>query len=395
MATLTHEQAIDQWIREAVSDCADFGALVRRLPGVYPADVALGLERLGLTIPMPPSEPLTAPAGPIPHPADSDWRFDAETCETIPRIVDELHGRNARVTLIGCPSLFVPLQTGAPRRTLLVEANPAWQQWFRAQSSSAPHDLIDLRPVADSDVVVADPPWYLPEYCYFLSIAGCVARPGACLLLAWPSKGTRPGLETEWSELLLVAEKMGWRYLSTRSRLLGYQTPWFEAQALIATGLPVLANWRRGDLAIFTRTNNASVEIAPPSRHWQEARHGRLELRALVDRPFGPQVDPRLRSIVEGDVLPSVSRRHPARRHTHVWTAGNRVFSCARPDLLLELVATLADGLASAVSRIEDKLGRHLSSDERHWCGLAADQLVVLETTEARDYGAVHALAAG
>lgn len=391
---MTHEQIIDAWIGDVVSDCADFGALVRRLPGVYPADVALGLDRLGLSVPMPPSDPLTAPAGPIPHPADGDWRFDAETSETIPQIVDELCGRNAKVALLGCPSVFLALQRGA-RRTLLVETNHAWQRWFRSQGSSVLDGSIDFLPMADSDVVVADPPWYPSEYRYFLSVASRVARPGAHLLLAWPSEGTRPGLETEWGELLLVAEEMGWRHQSTRRRLLGYQTPWFEAQALTAAGLPVLANWRRGDLAIFTRTNNASVEVVPPSRPWQEAHHGRLDLRVRVDHQFGSQVDPRLHSIVEGDVLPSVSRRHPARRHIHVWTAGNRVFSCARPDLLLEIMAAFADGLASVVSRIEEKLGRHLGSDERHWCGLASDQLVVLEAAEARDYGAAHELAAG
>jgi hypothetical protein len=39
---------------------------------------------------------------------------------------------------------------------------------------------------------------------------------------------------------------------------------------------------------------------------------------------------------IDGDVLPSVSRRDPRRRLAHVWTSGNRVFRTDNPELVLD-----------------------------------------------------------
>jgi hypothetical protein len=42
--------------------------------------------------------------------------------------------------------------------------------------------------------------------------------------------------------------------------------------------------------------------------------------------------------LVEGDILPSVSRRDLRRSQARLWTSGNRVFGCAAPSLLLRVL---------------------------------------------------------
>jgi hypothetical protein len=390
---MTYESAIDAWVRQLLPGRPTFAALARGLPGVYPAEIAAGLRRLGVSVPMGRSDLLQPALGPTPHPADADWRFDAETCEAIRHEIDRVGGSAARVALLGCPSVFLRLSEDS--RPILIEPNTAWLEWLHGEGLHAVHGSADLLPVADRDVVVADPPWYPAEYPYFLSVASRIARPGAHLLWAWPAEGTRPGLDLEWRDLLATASKMGWRSSHIHRRALGYATPWFEAQALRAAGLPVVAGWRRGDLAIFVRGDSELPEVASrPEYPWKAARFGFLDLRVRWQDRADLPADPRMVSIVEGDVLASVSRRHPARERALACTGGNRVFWCARPDLLLQLARTLADDLEHALAEVERTLDRSLTSEEDSWCEETREQLLVLEAIERHDYHAAHAVPA-
>jgi hypothetical protein len=54
------------------------------------------------------------------------------------------------------------------------------------------------------------------------------------------------------------------------------------------------------------------------------------------------RADPQLKHLVNGDVLPSVSRRDPVRHTVTVWTTSNRVFGCRSPRLLADIAVALA-----------------------------------------------------
>jgi hypothetical protein len=69
---------------------------------------------------------------------------------------------------------------------------------------------------------------------------------------------------------------------------------------------------------------------------WTERVLGRVRLRVRLGCDVAH--DPRLTRLVEGDVLPSVSRRDPRRVEARVWTSGNRVFGCTAPSKLLRLL---------------------------------------------------------
>jgi len=51
--------------------------------------------------------------------------------------------------------------------------------------------------------------------------------------------------------------------------------------------------------------------------------------------------------LIAGDVLPSVSARHPLRSEVDVWTSGNRVFRCEEGAKLVALCEHLRDNMVT------------------------------------------------
>jgi hypothetical protein len=187
-----------------------------------------------------------------------------------------------------------------------------------------------------------DPPWYEDYTRRFLHFAAQALGIGGHLLIAMPPRGTRPGITTANRETLSWAEHLGFVLKSTQQGAVPYETPFFERNALRAAGiLNVAPDWRRGDLWTLRKTDVCRVEwlgdIA--RRDWREFIFGSVRLRVDCEAHCIGS-DPRLRSIVDGDVLPSVSRRDSRRIRAHVWTTGNRVFACDAP---LELASMVSD----------------------------------------------------
>lgn len=127
---------------------------------------------------------------------------------------------------------------------------------------------------------------------------------------------------------------------------LPYETPQFEKNVIRRAGiLCELGPWRKGTLAVFQKERASRIRrpYAPADEKWLEASlfGTRIKLRGRA-RLDGH--DPRLTSIVKGDVLLSVSRTTPIRRDVSVWTSGNRVFQCESPSLLHRIIQDVADG---------------------------------------------------
>ncbi len=184
--------------------------------------------------------------------------------------------------------------------------------------------------------VLMDPPWYEEHIPRFLHFAAAALGANGHLLMAMPAVGTRPSIAEENQRVLSVAEELGLELLSVSEGLIPYETPPFERSALRAAGIRnVAAEWRRGDLWLMRKVREEKAvwpgDVA--SENWQELRFGPVRVR--VAPIFGPEgADPSLHSILEGDVLPTVSRRDSRRALARVWTTCNRIFSCEAPDLL-------------------------------------------------------------
>ena len=301
----------------------------------------------------------------IPHPLDFDWRFTRPAVGLIWETIAELANPKGGVALLGTPTLASakrPTNLGA---VTLYERNP---NHYRSLSDGMTFACCDVLrdPIAagTNGVVVADPPWYEAETIGFLWTASTLAGSGAHVLLSLPPFETRPGIPEERERITTAAAGFGLELVRVTEGVLGYRTPFFEANAMEAAGASMPPDWRVGDLAVFRRTD-AVCGLRPvlESEHgWVERSMEltRFKLREATTNGFASPV---LISIVPNDVLPSVSRRDPRRTGASVWTSGNRIFGCEGTGTL----ATVIDGM-NAGERPEItvgmQLGRALKSTE-------------------------------
>ena len=72
---------------------------------------------------------------------------------------------------------------------------------------------------------------------------------------------------------------------------------------------------------------------------------------------------PELVPLVKGEILPSVSRRHPLRDSVDLWTSGNRVFRCTH-RLVMMLILGAMQRRVDPISVVEDEVRRKLRTVE-------------------------------
>jgi hypothetical protein len=286
---------------------------------------------------------------PLPHPLDFEWRFAQGAIATLTDATISLAPPGATVALISTPTF-----AATPVAALADRAIDYWgldAQALCALGLTAhlrwTHRVDFLRkclPDESYSVVVMDPPWYEEYMRRSLYFAAAAVAVDGHLLLAMPALGTRPDIAQENERALEWTEQLGFVLKSVERGCLRYETPLFERNALRAAGiLNVGAEWRRGDLWILRKEASHSMEWPGDlaCQPWQEIVLEGVRVRVDTDAtPVG--VDPSLRTIVHGDVLPSVSRRDPRRAAVRVWTSGNRVFSCDAPATFLSMAQSWA-----------------------------------------------------
>jgi hypothetical protein len=348
---------VDAWIRGAIGEeRITFGELVAQLPGVDPAVVAARLKlddarELAARVRWADVTDMSGTDArlPVPHPLDFDWRFATATTAAL---ADELVARDLTVTLLGVPSLWLVLREHlSAGRLHLLDANPLLANLPSSDSSGHRATIVDLLndpipSLTPAEIVVVDPPWYPEVVTAFLWAATSLVQDGGEIWLSVPPVGTRPGVRAEREELLEQATAYGLQLRSQKAGALRYACPPFERAAMRASGLLkfVPHDWRQGDLLVFERARrSAAVRPTVRWRRWAERAIQGVRLR-VDERAPSLSNDPRLLSLVEGDILRSVSRRDPLRASVRVWTSGNRVFGCDAPERLLSVIDALAAG---------------------------------------------------
>ena len=380
---------VDQWVRRAVNagGCT-FGDLLRRLPGVYPSVVVVSLRRQLFSGQIPllrGARLLSQSTGretsgvsslaldglPVPHPLDFDWRFSGEAVERILVEASHLSRHRGSVGVVGAPSVVLKAsRTWTGGGVVAFDLNPcvtaSLGQLGQRVISLRRNILIDEPPRLRLDVVVTDPPWYFDELGSALWFCHAACRAGGFVLASIPPLGTRPGIAEERAKLVEFSSRLGLHLVRVEAAELPYRSPPFERNALRVVGIvgaPV--DWRRGDLAVFEKRGPARAARPAASRSldggWCDVSFSaaRVRVRAAQSRGFS---DPRLSPIIEGDVLPTVSRRDPRRAAARVWTSGNRVFACKGSDIFLVVAR------AARVRACASHAGRRASRPAAH-CG--------------------------
>jgi SAM-dependent methyltransferase len=286
---------------------------------------------------------------PLPHPLDFEWRFAPDASRAL---LDEAAGLTlpgADLLLFGTPGLAIEALTFPTRRrvTFLAESNSVTDRVAALNHAmGCPLDIAFCDaglPRNSADAVLLDPPWYLDYARPMLAAAAHACRPGGVVLISLPPDGARPTAEADRRITVDFGRRLGLTLSEHRPLAIDYETPFFERNALTAAGLIAPPRWRRGDLVVFRKT---AAPIRPPTasghdRRWMDIAIGRMRL--FIRSGAGDQGgEIGLIPVVEGDVLPTVSRRDPRRRLADVWTSGNRIFRTDNFQLLLEAAISCA-----------------------------------------------------
>jgi hypothetical protein len=209
------------------------------------------------------------------------------------------------------------------------------------------------------------------------------------LLLSVPPDGTRPNVKQEWTKIMVLAKRLGFSLVNIEYGVLPYLTPPFEQNALRAENLHnIPKEWRCSNLALFIHEQETEISRPPKCStdgSWTEEIFGGIRIRFSCRQDVADFRDPTLKTIVPGDILPSVSRLDERRKQADVWTSGNRIFRCRGPDLLQRILSALVLGL-SAEKEITSHIGRKLSSVEAELVAKASEQIVSIIKAEYDEY---------
>jgi hypothetical protein len=325
---------------------------------------------------------------PTPHPLDYDWRFDEATT----RSLLQRFGQQGQTVMIGTPTLAAAgYKFGISGPILLLDSNASAIRSLASTSSTIRTLCIDVEhdelPAFRAATVIVDPPWYEQSIAAFLWAAARLCTRGGLVVACFPGIGTRPGIREERNRLIEGAEKAGLLHVRTEAGVLSYVTPPFERSAFEAANVVnVPGCWRKGDLLIFKSTGNCVVHRPLPreiEERWSEVdvRGIRFKVRSASSLEFE---DPKLRPVIDGDILPSVSRREPRRGLVDVWTSTNRVFACRGRLVLMAILRAVAarQRPAPAVAQL---LARPLHGKELALVADATAQIRALVRQECAD----------
>lgn len=331
---------------------------------------------------------------PVPHPLDYFWGYGERS---IGPMVDRLTRTTSpgdRIVYLGAPNAFDACADVIPDRShVLLDRRD-----FARLASVGPNRefrrvdlLIDEVPHVGAKAGIVDPPWYPGEMRAFLWAAKEAADVGATLWASSPPAGTRPNVGREVASVLEWASRATLRLSAKIDAGLRYRSPPFELASHRAAGLGgVPIEWRSGDLLRLDIVSSESVER--PSVTTDDLRWRSFEVNEIpicVKQSPAREVEigeDLLGSVIEGDVLTSVSRRSRVRQEVHVWTSLNRVWSSSYPTAVAAICGLLAEG-GDLADSVETVLGRRLGKSEVQHVRRVADHLAQVVRLEREEHG--------
>jgi hypothetical protein len=400
-AALAFDRDIDSKILAVIRvGITHFAHLLHRLPSVYPTEVLRSLDRLTdrrlISVEIAAEirreaavRPDAAPEGrsllPVPHPVDYEWRFTPDSSRVLLDLAADLTPRGGSVLLFGTPGLAIEALSLPINRRLsfLAEDNVVTRRVIALnRATDSPLSIAfcsEGHPHDTADAVLMDPPWYMDFIRPMLAAAAAACRKDGAVLISMPPIGTRPSAEQDQVAAMRYAARLGLDLLEHRALAVAYDTPFFEINALAAAGIYPPPRWRRGDLLVFRKARigfRSAPLVSGRKRDWVDVPIGRMRL-FIKRRETAAKTFAGLRPLIEGDVLPSVSRRDERRRGALVWTSGNRIFSTDNPALVLEAA------ISSSKAEIGSGVLRGVWGNLRETVERVGQQLVALATLEA------------
>jgi hypothetical protein len=394
------ERQIDAWVVHALQDhTLTFARLLTRLPGVFPSAALDSVhrlaqfgqiesefaERLERQAALPRRSNRTAFSRlPPPHPLDFEWRFTRSTGRDLLRRAKALAGRQDTVLLFGTPALAATAAEYSNGSPLIFLGDDNAVTESVAMLNDEAGEPLTIRICdgrnfvrGEAAVVALDPPWYADFIRPMLAAAAYSCRTGGYIYISLPPAGTRATALRDRLNLMRLCGRLSLQVVEEEHLALTYETPFFEANALAAAGiLGIPAAWRHGDLVLIRKmADSPRPAMINPQRNqaWRQLTIGRMRVFVRTGVVSGAMPFQTLNSIVQGDILPVVSRRDARRRRAQVWTSGNRIFASERTDLV---VAAASGGRSARRSHL---LGER---DEVERLRYALHELAAIEEAE-------------
>lgn len=350
---------VDAWVSTALTGkTSTFSELLRALPGVYPTAVLGAVERLAQAaiIEREHARNLANEAAvgenlapcrhsllPLPHPIDYEWRFTPRAGRELLDLAGTLSQAGDEVVLFGTPSVALEAMSHPIERALsfLGPDNAVTRRLLAINEAVGSPIAIrlctDIAVAETAQVVVLDPPWYLDFVRPMLAAAANVCRQDGYLLASLHPKGARARAELDRTRLFRLAAKFGLEVVSEQPLCVEYDTPFFEANALTAAKIGPMRAWRRGDLVVLRKVERRPIHTSsnfPRASRWREVQIG--QMRLFISQPKQSSTRGRgLIHLIDGDILPTVSRRDARRRRAAVWSSGNRIFGSDDPEIAI------------------------------------------------------------
>lgn len=302
-------------------------SVVRACRGAFPTVVTERLRTLQLHDALPrelqTDEARASVFTPELHPLDYEWYFSRETAAAL---ADAVTTRRPPL-LLGAPTVADVL-SGRSRSAVLVDRNQLAfaRLGHRRGITFRRHDLRrPLYTMERAETVLFDAPWYVEHLLLWLWQASrLVRRRGRILFVLFPEL-VRPLARHERDVVLDVASLIG--RVEVMRNAVGYETPLFEREALIGSGLTPDLYWRSADLISITRpTRLRKKPRVPPmtEEKWETFVVGTQVVKLRRFTTGGFEAIAPITGLKDFR-LPTVSRRDDQRHEIDIWTSRNRV----------------------------------------------------------------------
>jgi hypothetical protein len=309
-----------------------------------------------------------------PHPLDFEWRNTLKSLNYLTDLIQEINASSDRILLLGMPTLFANCSLhNIPQEVTLVERNTpiikGLKRFCNSKAKIRQDDIFKVEPkqIGKFDCIVMDPPWYSNFLYQFVWLASQCLIPGGILVISIPPINTRENIGKERIQWFTYCEEQGLCIQQLLPEKLEYAMPFFEFNAFRQAGVNDLSPfWRKGDLVFLKKIQQSPTQrptLDLPSDNWQEVEFDNVRIRVNLEKDnFDYPI--KIKSIIKGDILPSVSRSSPKRKKANVWTSGNRIFTVNNPKHFF------------------DELNNIKNHEIQQW----KDIIVNLEEREYRDY---------
>lgn len=296
-----------------------------------------------------------------PHPLDFEWRNSSFSLNRLLNKLTTLVTPTDKLLFLGMPTLFATaILKDIPNTISLIERNGPIIQGLKKINTDSERfkiveaDIFTINPelVLQHYCVMMDPPWYTPHFYQFMWLAAKSVSIGGLVAISLPPINTRPDIMEERLKWFSYCKDLGLCIESIEPQQLQYAMPFFEFNAFRTAGIKnILPFWRKGDLAIFRKITDVSIErpnYTPMKSNWIEKEYNSSRIRIKVDDQGNKSEendnDAAINSLVKGDILPTVSSRDSRRKKANIWTSGNRIFQTDNPVFVLETLDKIIKG---------------------------------------------------